>query len=379
MELPLLRPPGLGRFGCRRAIAAWAAATPEAVAVDSGTHRGRPTASGGASAAARRSTALPRRGARRAGRVYAERSAGDRGGMLAVLMAGGAFLPLDRPPRRASRSTLEDSRVPCSSRGAPWPPTCRQRVRARAPRNGEHGTRSLEEVDPEDIAYIIYNSARPAGPRGCSSSTADSSGRSNALAERSGVEPGSGCCSSPRELRRPVWEIWSTLIRGADPRLRPLRDLLPGQPARHYAAARNTNCLSQPSALAALRRERAGSYPACAGGGGRRGLPPPPGDPVGRGDQGRGCGNAYGPTEASICVPWRGSERTARLRSGGRSPTAGPVPVPWRGSSPGGPGGAPPRRQGGSPAATSAGPISRPAPSSPIYERGDRWAPLPHR
>src|SRR6185436_4578036 len=102
--------------------------------------------------------------------VYAERTPETVAGMLAVLLAGGAFLPLDPafPPERLAM-TLEDSQVPVL--------LARRALAAGLPTGGTEvvalddppelapppGPRS--DADPEDPAYVIYTSGSTGRPK----------------------------------------------------------------------------------------------------------------------------------------------------------------------------------------------------------------------
>ena len=86
--------------------------------------------------------------------VYAERSPETLVGMLAVLMAGGAFLPLD-PTHPAERlaNTLEDARVPvllARSALASTLPSGGAEIVPLETETAESGE-SLPKVEPEDL------------------------------------------------------------------------------------------------------------------------------------------------------------------------------------------------------------------------------------
>ncbi len=302
-------------------IAAWAAATPEAIAVDFGTQE--LTYPELVDRARRLAGRLRSRGVGldvRVG-VYAERSPETVVGMLAVLMAGGAFLPLD-PTHPAERlaSTLEDSRVPVLLARSALAATLPTGEAELVPLETE-GTAPvpLEEVDPEDLAYIIYTSGSTGRPKGVLIQHRGFLWAVDALAERSGVEPGSRVLQfASASFDASVWEIWSTLIRGATLVFARSEDLLPGQALLDTLLRRGiTNVFLTPSALAAMpegaSRELSGLRGLVVGG---EAFPPAL---VTRWAVERRLWNAYGPTEASICVSM------ARLGEDGQTPIGRPV------------------------------------------------------
>ncbi|HEV2852268.1 MAG TPA: amino acid adenylation domain-containing protein [Thermoanaerobaculia bacterium] len=326
---PPLPPAWSGSVPAR--IAAWAAATPGAVAVLP-AEPGGPALTYG-ELVARAHGLAGRLRARGVGPgvlvgVYAERSPETLIGMLAVLLAGGAFLPLD-PAYPAERLALilEDSGVEVllarPALAAALPTGGAEIV----PLDGADGLAAvpeiLEDVDPGDLAYVIYTSGSTGRPKGVLIPHRGFLWAVEALAERSGVVPGSRVLQfASAGFDASVWEIWSTLVRGATLVLARPEDLLPGPPLLATLRQRGiTNVFLTPTALAAMpegaERELSGLRGLLRGlvvGG--EAFPP---DLVARWAPGRRLWNAYGPTEASICVTM------ARLGEDGQTPIGRPV------------------------------------------------------
>jgi len=307
-------------------IAARAAATPEAIAVEP-ADPGRPGLTYGELVGRARRLAghLRSRGAGldvRIG-VYAERSPETVVGLLAVLLAGGAFLPLDpaHPPERLA-ATLEDARVPLLLARSALAATLPLGGAELVPLDAEIATareEPLDEIGPEDLAYVIYTSGSTGRPKGVLIQHRGFLWAVEALAERSGVEPGSRVLQfASASFDASVWEIWSTLVRGATLVFARAEDLLPGEALLTTLQRRGiTNVFLTPSALAALpegaSRELSGLRGLVVGG---EAFPP---GLVTRWAAGRRLWNAYGPTEGSICVSM------ARLGEDGQVPIGRPV------------------------------------------------------
>ncbi|HEY3568284.1 MAG TPA: amino acid adenylation domain-containing protein [Thermoanaerobaculia bacterium] len=304
-------------------VAAWAVKTPDAPAVLP-AEPGQPALTYGelVDRARRLAGRLRERGVGpdvRVG-VYAERSPETLVGMLAVLLAGGAFLPLDPayPPERLAL-ILEDARVPvllARPELAAALPTGGAEV---VPLDGAVEPSAFPDAAPDGLAYVIYTSGSTGRPKGVLIPHGGFLGAVEALAERSGVEPGSRVLQfASAGFDASVWEIWSTLIRGAALVLARREDLLPGPALLATLRGRGiTNVFLTPTALAALPEGASHELAALRGlvvGG--EAFPP---DLVARWAPGRRLWNAYGPTEASICVAM------ARLAEDGQTPIGRPV------------------------------------------------------
>jgi amino acid adenylation domain-containing protein len=322
-------------------IAAWAAAAPGAVAALP-AEPGLPALTYGelAARAARLAARLRRRGGGRGARVaiYAERSPETLVGMLAVLAAGAAFLPLDpaHPPERLA-AILADARVAVllarrelaatlpaggalvlpldggGGGGAPAPA-----ISSSAPA-APGAPEALADVDPGDPAYMIYTSGSGGRPKGVLIPHRGFLWAVEALAERSGMGPGSRALQfASASFDASVWETWSALVSGATLVLARPEDLLPGTPLLATLRRRGiTNAFLTPTALAAMPDGAERALPDLRGlvvGG--EAFPP---DLAARWAAGRRLWNAYGPTEASIC------STMARLGEDGRVAIGRPV------------------------------------------------------
>jgi amino acid adenylation domain-containing protein len=313
-------------------IAAWAAATPEAIAVEPATPGQDALTYGDLMARAHRLAGqLRARGVGPDVRVgiYAERSPETLVGMLAVLAAGGAFLPLDpaHPPERLA-AVLEDAQVAVllarhdlaaalPAGGATLVPLDGAEVRV--------GLASLPDsalgdadVDPGDLAYVIYTSGSTGRPKGVLVPHRGFLWAVEALAERSGLGPESRVLQfAAASFDASVWETWSALISGAAIVFARGEDLLPGPPLLATLRRRRiTNVFLTPTALAAMPEGAERGLPDLGGlvvGG--EAFPP---DLVARWAS-RRLWNAYGPTEASIC------STMARLGEDGQTPIGRPI------------------------------------------------------
>ena len=308
-------------------IAAWAVATPEAIAVQPAEPSLPGLTYGDLVARALRLAGwLRSRGVGPDVRVgiYAERSPETLVHMLAVLAAGGAFLPLDPtyPPERLAL-ILEDSGVPLL--------LARPGLSVALPRGNAElvlldggaelasSPELLVDSQPGSLAYVIYTSGSTGRPKGVLIPHCGFLWAVEALAARSGLTPASRVLQfASASFDASVWEIWSALISGATLVLARPDDLLPG-PALlatlHQRAI--TNVFLTPTALAAMPEGASRALSALRGlvvGG--EAFPP---DLVARWAAGRRLWNAYGPTEGSICATM------ARLGEDGQIPIGRPV------------------------------------------------------
>jgi amino acid adenylation domain-containing protein len=306
-------------------IVEWARTAPSAIAVLPADPAEPPLTYGDLAARATRlARHLRARGVGRDVRVgvYAERTPETLIGMLAVLLAGGAFLPLDPsfPPERLAL-ILDDARVPVL--------LARRALAATLPTGGAEavlldgelpdGPEALEEIDPADLAYVIYTSGSTGRPKGVLLPHRGFLWAVEGLAVRSRLEPGSRVLqtASP-SFDASVWETWSTLIHGATLVLARREELLPGAPLLATLRDRAiTSVFLPPSALAAMPD---GASQALSGlgnlvVGGEASSP----DLVSRWAPGRRLWNAYGPTEASICATM------ALLGEDGQTPIGRPI------------------------------------------------------
>ncbi|HSF39926.1 MAG TPA: non-ribosomal peptide synthase/polyketide synthase, partial [Thermoanaerobaculia bacterium] len=245
--------------------------------------------------------------------------------LLAVLKAGGAYLPLDpEVPAERLASMLEDSGagvlvaedhlLPGLS-GFPGRVVALAGDRERIGR--ESGEAPPSRVGPESLAYVIYTSGSTGRPKGV---LLVHRGLLNLVAAQI---PLFGLGYGRRALQvasfgfdASVSEIFTALLSGATLVLADRDDLMPGPGlARFVRERRITTATFTPSALAAHEAAEPGDrLPAIetlvvAG----EACPP---DLAARWSAGRRLVNAYGPTEGTVCA-------SAEAVSGGGTPGIG--------------------------------------------------------
>ena len=308
-------------------IAALAAADPEAIAVLPADPAAPPVTYGELAARAERlARHLRERGVGRGVLVgvYAERVPETLVGLLAVLAAGGAFLPLDPafPPERLEL-ILADAGVPVllarRALAATLPTGGAQVVRLDEEVEAPAASASLPDVEPGDLAYVIYTSGSTGRPKGVLIPHRGFLWAVEGLAARSRLGPGSRVLqTASASFDASVWETWSALIRGATLVLGNREAILPGAPLLATLRERGiTNMFLPPSALAAMPEGASGELSSLVSlvVGGEASSP----ELVARWAQGRRLWNAYGPTEASICATM------ARLGEDGDIPIGRPI------------------------------------------------------
>ncbi len=234
-------------------------------------------------------------------------------GLVAVLTAGGAFLPLD-PAYPAERLAfmLADS-------GARLVLAGRQALAEVPP--GDHGVLLLEDAlddlggpgepgepsplaaaDPAGLAYVIYTSGSTGRPKGVQISRGGLANLAAAQEAVFGLGPGRRVLQlSSTSFDAFVWEVAMALGAGATLCLAPRPALLPGADlARTLVERRVSHMTLPPSALAALPSPSASPLPGLeaivvAG----EACPP---ELAARWAAGRQFFDAYGPTESTVCA-----------------------------------------------------------------------------
>ncbi|MFJ3928550.1 amino acid adenylation domain-containing protein, partial [Streptomyces sp. NPDC090022] len=230
--------------------------------------------------------------------------------LLAIVKAGGAYLPVD-PAQPAERVELMlgdagASLVVSSSAVAGAAPTGvplllvdeRAAVEALA---SLPGSPLAAGVLPSQAAYVIFTSGSTGRPKGV---LVPHEGVVNLLASG-----GWGGGAGSRLLQfasvgfdAAVWEVWGALASGGCLVVAPAEELLPGAGLTEVMGRFGvTDVLLPPSVLGVLEDGALGSVRTLLSGGEALG-----GELVGRWGTGRRLVNAYGPTEASVCVAMAG-------------------------------------------------------------------------
>ncbi|MBV9450342.1 MAG: amino acid adenylation domain-containing protein [Streptosporangiaceae bacterium] len=231
--------------------------------------------------------------------ISAEPSPGAIAGILGVLRAGGAYLPLDPAyPRQRLAYMVEDSGVALAIADAPvvLPGICEI-----DPSAAGEGPPPRVQLGPDNLAYVIYTSGSTGRPKGVMVSHRGLAGLIPALIEGWGLAPGARMLSfAPMSFDTSVAEIAVTLSAGATLVLARRNALVPGtEMVETLRAARVTHLILPPSVLAMLPY---GPLPdlrtlICAG----EALPPALAD---RWADGRRIVNGYGPTETTVCATY---------------------------------------------------------------------------
>ena len=309
-------PPLRHRRPVHERFASLAASDPAAVAV---VHRGERITRGELEAWAGR---LARR-LRRLGvgpevpvAVAAERSAGMLAGLLAVLKAGGVYVPLDPAyPLERLAFMLADCAAPvllAESRLLPALPPFGGAVLSLDDRDGRDDLDDAENresaepftpVDLDALAYVIYTSGSTGRPKGVQVAHRGLVNLVAAQIPLFDLGPGRRALQfASFSFDASVSEIFTALLSGAELHLAGREELLLGGAfARLVRERRITTLTLTPSALAAFTAavpgERLESLSTLVVAG--EACPP---DLAARWSRGRRFVNAYGPTEATVCA-----------------------------------------------------------------------------
>ncbi|MCC9312196.1 amino acid adenylation domain-containing protein, partial [Kitasatospora sp. RB6PN24] len=251
--------------------------------------------------------------------------------MLAVLKAGGVYLPVDPAyPAERIAYVLGDAAPVCvltdgATRDAvsvpvPVPQVLVDGIEWSGPELGGGDVVDAERTAPlmlDSSAYVIYTSGSTGRPKGVVVSHRGIAGMVASQVERFGVDSGSRVLqfASP-SFDAAVWETCMALLSGARLVLAAAEELLPG-PALVEVLRRHrvTHATLPPAGLAVLPE---GGLPdgmtlVVAG----EACPP---ELVERWSVGRRMVNAYGPTETTVCATMSGP-----LQGSGVVPIGGPI------------------------------------------------------
>ncbi|HEX2569781.1 MAG TPA: non-ribosomal peptide synthase/polyketide synthase [Polyangia bacterium] len=228
--------------------------------------------------------------------------------LLAVLKAGGAYLPLD-PAYPAERLAfmIEDARpallVTERRLLESLPPGAGARIALDEHRDtvGRHDATAPAPVHgarPENLAYVIYTSGSTGRPKGAQLLHRGLTNTALTSARHQGLGPGRRVLQfAAFSFDASVFEIFSALVSGACVVLAPREELLPGTPLSETVRRHGvTSTLLPPSVLAQMDAEALPFETLVSGGeacsrelveryGGRMRLL-----------------NAYGPTETTVCA-----------------------------------------------------------------------------
>ncbi|WP_184503642.1 non-ribosomal peptide synthetase [Streptomyces botrytidirepellens] len=251
--------------------------------------------------------------------------AGQITALLAVLKAGGAYLPLDPayPADRLAWMTSDSGAallLTGEEAGAPWKPAA---VRALALDDLDDALIGLPATAPEiparpdHTAYTIYTSGSTGRPKGVDVSHRGATGLLAAVR-------GTGAGPGGRVLRfaslgfdAALWEIGMALLTGATLVMAAPENLSPGRPlADTLARQRITHVTLPPAVLAMLPADGVPIGTAVIAAGERL-----PADLAGSLAAERPVHNAYGPTENTVCA-----SLTGPLPTRGEPPLGAPVP-----------------------------------------------------
>jgi amino acid adenylation domain-containing protein len=207
--------------------------------------------------------------------LYLERSAESVLGLLAVLKAGGAYLPLmvGMPPERldhqlsraAAPVLLTEEKLlgdlPESDRGKAL---CFDRDRAEIDRQAPD---NLEPInDPEDLVYVIYTSGSTGSPKGVAVRHRNLVNYTTFLCQRLGVEQGRGaglCFATVSTLAADLGNtcVFPALVSGACLHVIGYEMSLSGTALGRYAAGRGIDVLKiTPSHLRSLLADPDGKH-----------------------------------------------------------------------------------------------------------------------
>ncbi|MBT2400164.1 non-ribosomal peptide synthetase [Streptomyces sp. ISL-100] len=249
-------------------------------------------------------------------------------GLLGIMKAGAAYLPLDADyPSGRLAYMLHDSgaRLVVTEKG----------LRDRLPRTdavlvtvdqdpelGDMDRYPLAAPDvgmsPQDLAYVIYTSGSTGNPKGVLVSHAGIGNLAAVQTEHFDVTPDSRILQfASASFDAAFWEICMGLATGAALVMGAKDTMLPGEPLAAYALEHGvTHATLTPATVAVLPEGRGLPADATLVVAGEAST----GDLVARWSAGRRMVNAYGPTETTVCATM-----SAPLRGGAVPPIGAPI------------------------------------------------------
>ncbi|MFJ3925914.1 amino acid adenylation domain-containing protein [Streptomyces sp. NPDC090022] len=246
-----------------------------------------------------------------------ERGAALAAGLLGIMKAGAAYLPLD-PAYPADRLAymLEDSgarivltqhalrdRIPATATGPAGTVATAVVVdldQERAAIEARPATAPEVALAPEDLAYAIYTSGSTGRPKGVLVSHAGIGNLAAVQAEAFDVTPDSRVLQfASTSFDAAFWEVCMGLLTGAALVMGSKETLAPGEPLAAYAAEHGvTHATLTPATVAVLPEGRGLPAAATLIVAGEASTA----DLVARWSAGRRMINAYGPTESTVCA-----------------------------------------------------------------------------
>nr|QEO74169.1 condensation domain-containing protein [uncultured bacterium] len=227
--------------------------------------------------------------------------------LLAVLKAGGVYLPLDPdyPAERLSFMLEDAAAAIVVSASAPAPDVERDGVELvlvdedRDAISAYPGTSPGRVASPDNLAYVIYTSGSTGTPKGVAVGHRGMCNLARAQIDTFGVRRGEGVLQfSSVGFDASVWEVLMALSAGARLCIRPQRDSFSGEAVVAQVDAQDVNVATlTPTALASLpEAELPGLHTIVSAG------ESCPGELAARWSKGRRFFNAYGPTETTVCA-----------------------------------------------------------------------------
>ncbi|RKI63758.1 non-ribosomal peptide synthetase, partial [Corallococcus sp. AB049A] len=227
-------------------------------------------------------------------------------GLLGILKAGGAWVPVDPLlPRERLAFMLEDSAAQVLVTQQPLVDRFPEALHARALcLDTERESLAKEPADapvtgvtPGNLAYLLYTSGSTGTPKG---TAVEHRGVANLVTHEAvayGIGPGSRVLQfASLSFDLSVEEIFTTLCNGATLVLAPLEKLMPGEPLPVLLREQGLSVVSlTPAALAATSSDGLPHVRTVISGGDAL-----PADVVARWAPGRRLLNTYGPTEATV-------------------------------------------------------------------------------